>query len=446
MELMHNFNQALLYIEDHLDSEVDYQEISRITLCPVSVFQRFFALATGISLKEYIRRRKLTCAAQELRDSDIKVIDAAIKYGYESSDAFCVAFKRLYRITPTAARNPLIRLKYYYRLYFTLSVTHIKGDEEMKTLLVGKYNVKEPMFEGVRAILAYMGEPYTPEYIQGISGAAFKIAGGCPSRPTCVYTRWPTEFIKYLGYEIFEYPCVDQDGNSINESMINAVRNHIDAGRPALVWHAFTNAEWDVVCGYDEEQEQFIGRGSYAGLDDYERASWLRPSTSDIYPFGAVVIGERKNKLNERQAEIESLKEAVKHARTVNPPDNGGVMEGIEFYKFWADDYANGTREREVADAYCHDIYSASRRTAAVYLNEIAPNFNEKAAEKLREAGEWFNKESSELDKASPYLSWGSPWGYDSDRSKAVAPIISDAAIYYENAIVCIEEALAEIE
>lgn len=61
---------------------------------------------------------------------------------------------------------------------------------------VEAYKVCEPLFEGIRVIMSYLGEQYSPQYIQGISGAAFRVATGCPSRPTCCYMMWSTDLIK----------------------------------------------------------------------------------------------------------------------------------------------------------------------------------------------------------------------------------------------------------
>jgi AraC-like DNA-binding protein len=243
VDWIERLNQAVGYIDKNLDGEINYDEISRITVSQIGLFQRFFVLAAGITLSEYIRRRKLTNALIDLQKSDAKVTDIAFRYGYESSDAFCVAFKRLYGITPSEARKTAHSLKHYERIYFTLTVTYVKGDSDMVLLNIDKYRYYEPLFEGARIILNNMGEKYTPEYIAGISGAAFKIAGGCPSCPTCVLDRWTPDFIRYLGYEVTEYPCFDESGNDISDKMIEAVKKQIDSGKPALVWHAFTPAE-----------------------------------------------------------------------------------------------------------------------------------------------------------------------------------------------------------
>ena len=133
MEWVERMNQIVDYIEDHLCEELDYEAVGRIAACPMGLVQRFFVLMTDIPLSEYVRRRRLTCAAYELGSTDQKIIDIAIKYGYDSADAFCVAFKRLHGVTPTMARQPETKLKSYFRLSFTLS---IKGDTAMNYRIV----------------------------------------------------------------------------------------------------------------------------------------------------------------------------------------------------------------------------------------------------------------------------------------------------------------------
>ncbi len=128
MDLLDRMNSAMDYIETHLTENIDYQKIAKIATCSVFHFQRMFPFITGISLFEYIRRRKLTMAAFELQTSDIKVIDVALKYGYESPEAFSRAFKALHGIMPTSARNKGITLKAYPKMSFLIS---IKGDIEM---------------------------------------------------------------------------------------------------------------------------------------------------------------------------------------------------------------------------------------------------------------------------------------------------------------------------
>ncbi|MCL2576738.1 MAG: helix-turn-helix domain-containing protein [Defluviitaleaceae bacterium] len=444
MDWVENLNQAIGYIEKNLTGDIDYNEIAKITVCPVSLFQRFFVLATGISVSEYIRRRRLSRAADDLLKTDAKIIDIAFKYQYESPDAFGTAFKRLYGITPSLAKKT--PLKRYDRIYFTLTITHIKGDSDMILVNVDKYRYYDPLFEGVRIILSAMGEKYSPEYILGVSGSVFKIAGGCPSRPTCVSDYMYADFFKMWGYEIQGYPCVGEDGSDKTNEMIEAVKKHIDNGKPALVWHAFTTEEWDVVCGYDNDTKQFIGRGTHKGREDYHRESWDRAKTSSVHGFGAVLVNRKIGEFNEREAEINSLKNAIAHARkTLTEGQQDFEYEGIEFYRKWAEDYSKTGKERSLADSYCYDTYSSVRRAAVKYLRELANKYAPDFRDNLEYAATSFEKEADELAKAKPLISWDSPWGIDEARSEQLAPILSVAAGYYEKGIEYLEKLLQQL-
>ena len=134
MEPIDRLNRAIQYIEENLCDGVDYSEISKITLSPISTFQRFFCMTTGMALSEYIRRRELSCAVKDLYNTTEKIIDIAIKYGYNSADAFSVAFKRTYNITPSYARKNYLSLETFHRLYFSLSINYFEGDIIMKKI------------------------------------------------------------------------------------------------------------------------------------------------------------------------------------------------------------------------------------------------------------------------------------------------------------------------
>lgn len=134
MEWLDKVNQALSYVENNIYDVIQYKEMEKIILSPIDVLQRFFMLNTGITLTEYIRRRKLSEALKILRNSDEKIIDIAFKLGYGSSDAFALAFKRLYGLAPSDARVSNSVLKPYPRIFFSLSITYIEGAVTMKNI------------------------------------------------------------------------------------------------------------------------------------------------------------------------------------------------------------------------------------------------------------------------------------------------------------------------
>ena len=127
--------QALDYLEAHMEDEIDMNEAARIACWSPFHFQRMFHMLTGVTIAEYVRKRRLTLAAQELAASRIKVIDAAFKYGYDTPEAFCKAFRKAHGLTPSAARRSDVRLKVFPRLSFQIA---LKGDQEMDYRIVEK--------------------------------------------------------------------------------------------------------------------------------------------------------------------------------------------------------------------------------------------------------------------------------------------------------------------
>src|SRR5690606_6827513 len=87
MDSIKNMNNAMKYIEENLAKEIDFKMVASIAHCSEYHFKRMFSFLAGITLSEYIRRRRLSLAALELNNSSIKVIDVAIKYGYNSPDS-----------------------------------------------------------------------------------------------------------------------------------------------------------------------------------------------------------------------------------------------------------------------------------------------------------------------------------------------------------------------
>lgn len=87
-------NKAVDYIEKNLDSKINMDKVANIICQSSSSFQRTFSMVMNISISEYIRRRRMTLAAIALRNSSVKVIDIALKYGYESPESFTRALKK----------------------------------------------------------------------------------------------------------------------------------------------------------------------------------------------------------------------------------------------------------------------------------------------------------------------------------------------------------------
>lgn len=134
MDILSELNKAMEYIEENICEEIDLDAIAKVTCYSPYHFNKIFCCLASISLSEYIRRRKMTLAAIELQKEGSKVIDIALKYGYDNPDSFARAFSKLHHATPSQAKLKGTVLKSYPKLSFQIT---IKGELAMD------YQIKE---------------------------------------------------------------------------------------------------------------------------------------------------------------------------------------------------------------------------------------------------------------------------------------------------------------
>lgn len=135
MSWMDGLQRSIDFLENHLDSDFKVEEAAREANVSVFHFQRIFMVLTDMSVMEYVRRRRLTLAAEELVMSNQKVIDVAFKYGYETPEAFAKAFKRQHGMSPSEARSSQKGFTSYNRLVISVQ---LKGAYPMKVRIEEK--------------------------------------------------------------------------------------------------------------------------------------------------------------------------------------------------------------------------------------------------------------------------------------------------------------------
>jgi AraC family transcriptional regulator len=105
MDYFERVQKAVDFMESHLTEEFTLEEVAGQVYCSLFHFHRIFQEVVGDSMKEYIRIRRLSLAGKEIVETDVKVIDLALKYGYETPEAFTKAFKKLNGISPSACKK-----------------------------------------------------------------------------------------------------------------------------------------------------------------------------------------------------------------------------------------------------------------------------------------------------------------------------------------------------
>ncbi|MFE9191134.1 GyrI-like domain-containing protein [Micromonospora sp. NPDC007208] len=133
--MLDRLNEALAYIERHLDQKIEVAELARIALTSEYHFRRLFSALAGMPLSEYIRRRRLTVAGADVLAGERTLLDVAVRYGYGSTEAFARAFHAVHGVGPGEARRTGAALQAQPRMSFRLTV---EGSGSMEYRIVDK--------------------------------------------------------------------------------------------------------------------------------------------------------------------------------------------------------------------------------------------------------------------------------------------------------------------
>lgn len=155
MEWIQVINKAIIYMEEHLLEDIQVVDIAEYVHISLFHFQRSFNMLTGMTTAEYIRKRRLSLAGEELTKPGAKVIDVALKYGYDSPESFAKAFSRFHGITPRQAKNGN-DLKSFNKFVIKLLIEggtvmdyRVEKKEELKLIVYGRKFSVENCEEGI---------------------------------------------------------------------------------------------------------------------------------------------------------------------------------------------------------------------------------------------------------------------------------------------------------
>lgn len=133
MEWITKIQKAINYIEDHLMDEINYIDIAKHIYTSSYEFHRMFSFVTGMTVNTYIRNRRLSLAANDLLESNVRVIDVALKYGYETPESFTKAFSRFHGIAPKYVKENHAKLTLFNPLVIKI---YIEGGRSMNYRIV----------------------------------------------------------------------------------------------------------------------------------------------------------------------------------------------------------------------------------------------------------------------------------------------------------------------
>ncbi|MGL5684193.1 MAG: AraC family transcriptional regulator [Vagococcus fluvialis] len=132
---MNEFAAVINYIEEHLEENIDMKKIEQLAKVSEYNFQKIFSILSGLTLGDYIRKKRLSKSLYDLRETDEKIIDIAFKYGYSSSESYSRAFQQLFNISPSKARKEQLELTIFPKLSIRVQ---IKGGVQMNYSITNK--------------------------------------------------------------------------------------------------------------------------------------------------------------------------------------------------------------------------------------------------------------------------------------------------------------------
>lgn len=134
MDWIKSFQKSIDYIEEHITEPMQIEDIAAQMNISTFYYQKIFLILCGFTVGEYIRKRRLTLAGCELIATDEKIIDIAMKYGYDTPEGFSRAFVRFHGLTPSAVRKGG-NVKSFAKLAVEIS---LKGGSVMNYKIVKK--------------------------------------------------------------------------------------------------------------------------------------------------------------------------------------------------------------------------------------------------------------------------------------------------------------------
>lgn len=225
-------NQMIEYIEQHLTEKIEYKQLAKIVGVNEFILQRVFVFMTDITLTEYIKKRRLSKAFEEIRNTDQRIIDIAVKYQYDSSISFGRAFKNRFHITPTEVRKkdipyqhfPIIKFDNYKELGNHLNYKIENVDEIIFYYLEVKDKNHEDFLYKIRKLYQELEDKGLYREMKSLGLYAlvtfekdmFKYKLGCKKQ----YPNTKREIIPKGKYAIFEVELQNQKAIMKTSNMI----------------------------------------------------------------------------------------------------------------------------------------------------------------------------------------------------------------------------------
>ena len=373
MDWIQTIRRALSFIEAHLlDSDLDNESVSRHVHVSNDHFTRIFGVVAGVSVADYIRCRRLTLAGEELVQYDGKVIDIALKYGYDTPEGFTKAFTRFHSITPSEAKRNPSQLKRFEPIVLRIEV---QGGFHMSTKmianippLVNSWFGENYHFNGAaRYVMGCLGEMKLADYslIAGISGdifVQFYALGDFKDDSASDFylgLRGLHQVFDKMGYAAESFS--ERELQSDRGYYMRKITASIDRGIPVIWYHGWPKG---VIVGYEGDGSALLYLSDNKSepermiLDD----EFFHNDQTDLH--GWIIVGEKKREVSLKQI----YRDAVLQLPGLLTTRTDTYAFGAEAFRAWAGDIENGLfdgmKPEEFTDNFfAHGVYVCNLST-----------------------------------------------------------------------------------
>ncbi len=176
MEWIVAMQRAITYMEEHIMEEINYEDVAKQVHTSSYEFHRAFSFLTGMTANAYIRNRRLSLAGREIVETNAKITDIALKYGYETPESFTKAFTRFHGIAPKFAREKSAKLLLFNPLVIkiiveggkTMDYRIVQTEEQKFIALVRSFRNEIINDEENRDIPDFWGECHDKNLVEAI--------------------------------------------------------------------------------------------------------------------------------------------------------------------------------------------------------------------------------------------------------------------------------------
>lgn len=319
--------EAINFIEENLFDAITVDSVGRAINYSPSSLSSFFSAITGYSVGEYIRYRRLSCAADILARDAATVTEVAFSCGYESPEAFSKAFKRLFGCSPSQFSKS--EFKYHKFAPIAINFSLDGGFSMTRNMVPGLGRVdwsdtqrQNEYVNSVISAIGAIGDHREYDAVCAMSGSAFRTSFSMPGVQAWNHGNYHvvnTPIIIGHTFRVLGYSAsINAASDFKTDSQL--IMRSIDRGVPVLTLEGVINcSDACVISGYDVGGQVLLGYSPFMYIEDdhnevpddtgyFRKSNWHVANGGAVTDAKIIAIGERLDPPGDQEIFDETLR------------------------------------------------------------------------------------------------------------------------------------------